>query len=651
MSIDELIEESVQLDNSRDSSDELILSETYTESKEDLTPTKIAFLRRQLKYIIQLNKELNTYSYGIPMEDGTIVNPEDDEEFFNLYHYLSPEEFENNRAGICYDCAEYQYRNLSAKRFKVVNFYIKLKGGNTHTFTVVKFKDFYVYLESTFYKLRGVYITNHIADIFNIVINTMTKNLKTSEIGYEIHSYPGYDNYGCNINEFMNHMETKEKLITKGIAYPNQPKTTNIHKFDESTGFEIFGDLFTESVDEISEELLLFEVAIEHSFLLKEVVEKRIFTTLATPEQRRKYKRIQDEYINRNMDKLSTAGPMYLIVFGDNDQKAYFDLFGIKKEEIVEAVTIITKKASANSDFKFLRNNPILVVLYFCIRYFTLEKDEQGVNSTLGIFALGIYWSKFTKYFPKGVIGPVMDYTIDNMTEKFMVKKCGNIFNTLMTSIKQSYQFHKKRFYEGGDDDVVAFLQRISNDQNSLLKKIANEYMKNYNAGNAVTTRNDDYDPDNPIVDDVQNNSTIIQNQVSKVTLPIISNGVDLVLAEAAARMSKISISDCREYLTKIMVKENLPTLEKLIESILFLFIYTDQRSVREIKSQYFLVWAAALFRKTNSKDENLRNINAILEKWAEESGIYARYKREASRINYKKGIFFYVILSIQKYS
>ena len=225
-----------------------------------------------------------------------------------------------------------------------------------------------------------------------------------------------------------------------------------------------------------------------------------------------------------------------------------------------------------------------------------------------------------------------MEYTIDNMTEKFMIKKCGNIFNTLMTSINQSYSFHKQRFYQGGDDDVVAFMQRISNDQNSLLKKIANEYNKNYKEGKAVTTRNDDYDPDNPIVDDIQNASTIIQNQVSKVTLPIISNGVDLVLAEASARMAGISISDCREYLVKIMVQKNLPVLESLIESILFMFIFTYGRSVRDIKSQYFLAWARALFKKTNSNDKNLKNINGILEKWAEESGIYARYKREGDR-------------------
>lgn len=956
MMTEDILEDVLELENQKIISDELILSDTYSESEmfetaDPITKHELSSLRHKVSKLIKLNKALNKFGSGFVDKETGKLNNNMEADWEHEYHYLSPEEFERAKGGVCWDYAEYQFRVLKKSGYDVINFYLEFNDPMScnHAFTVVKFRGFYIYMESSYKKIAGIYVTKHVCDIFTYILNSIMLNYNLKNVNYVIHSYPGYDNYGCDVYTFMNHMVNEEKLIAKGyinhqlttpgdlrriderfdesaddsgsgdsedtgyryekltkssdistfyknfkdvfgedasengsdpskymkaiyledelIGYvgfskytiknkkylglgnfmvlrkyqsnghgsaiikdiigkykttydqiycyvdPKNTRALNFYKkigkvdtsheneegyyyvifYDKTTHYnEAVSDIYTEDEDgenravrkaslsihthipekykkhlrlsdestgivyyktvtdeipigfvnteeksngvwiqalevfdgfrhqgygrrlmidamnaynakylsvrktnkvaidlykslgfvvidetdymyamstvgkkekvfeedwsesdseNILEELLLFEGAIEHSFLLKKVVEESIFTVLATPEGRRKYKRIQDEYINRNMEKLSTAGPMYLIVFGDNDQKAYFDLFRIKKEDIREAMTEITKKAGANSDFKFLRQNPILVVLYFCIRYFTIENDKQGVNATLAIFALGIYWSKFTKYFPKGVIVPVMEYTIDNMTEKFMIKKCGNIFNTLVTSINQSYQFHKKRFYEGGDDDVVAFMQRISNDQNSLLKKIANEYMKNYKEGKAVTTRNDDYDPDNPIVDDVQNASTIIQNQVSKVTLPIISNGVDLVLAEASARMAGISISDCREYLVKIMVPENLNNLESLIESILFMFIYTYGRSVRDIKSQYFLVWARALFKKTNSKDENLRNINSILEKWAEESGIYARYKREGSRINYKKGIFFYVILAIQKYS
>ena len=70
-----------------------------------------------------------------------------------------------------------------------------------------------------------------------------------------------------------------------------------------------------------------------------------------------------------------------------------------------------------------------------------------------------------------------------------------------------------------------------------------------------------------------------------------------------------------------------------------------------DINSSYFLTWSAELFRKTNSNDANIARIKTILDQWAESSGVHAKFKREASRINYKKAIFFYFILSIQAYN
>jgi hypothetical protein len=90
--------------------------------------------------------------------------------------------------------------------------------------------------------------------------------------------------------------------------------------------------------------------------------------------------------------------------------------------------------------------------------------------------------------------------------------------------------------------------------------------------------------------------------------------------------------------------------LESLVQSTLYVFLVNDQRESKEIKSQYFLTWGYALFKKTNSKDPNIVNINAILKKWIEVSGIYERYS-EYVRIRYEKGLFLYIILTIQKYA
>ena len=183
-----------------------------------------------------------------------------------------------------------------------------------------------------------------------------------------------------------------------------------------------------------------------------------------------------------------------------------------------------------------------------------------------------------------------------------------------------------------------------------MLKKISNEYMKNWKDGKAARTTNEEYDSDTPIIDELENGTTAVQNIVQKVTLPIIEEGVDLVRAEAAAKMAQVSISDCRYFLTLIITDSNADLIQKFIESILFLYIYEGKKTERDIRSTYFITWDASLFKKTNSKNPNINTINDILNTWSENSGINKKFSRIASRINYKKAIFYYLILCIQKH-
>ena len=135
------------------------------------------------------------------------------------------------------------------------------------------------------------------------------------------------------------------------------------------------------------------------------------------------------------------------------------------------------------------------------------------------------------------------------------------------------------------------------------------------------------------------------------MVVPLLTNGIDLKRAELCAKLAKISIADSRFYLTRIVTNKNQQSIAGFIESILFLYLYTDQKQPEDINSSYFLVWASELFRKTNSNDANINRIKTTLDDWAEESGVHAKFRREASRVNYKKAIFFYFVLSIQAYN
>lgn len=482
-------------------------------------------------------------------------------------------------------------------------------------------------------------------------INTYERDeLKDSDFGLpEERKFPLTDEVHIRqaIKMFSYCPKNKKKELRKNINKKIKEFNLDID-FNEST--EDLSHDWSYIMESVEEDYDVFVEAAGNSTLLRDFISPFIEDTFkGNPGNVRKFNQLVSNYINRNITKLTTSGPVYLIPFTDNDKAQYYTLFGITEKQLKTTMKEHTKTLGS-SKFLLLNRNPIFSLFYFVIRYFTIHPDKKSLNSALSIYALSAYPSIYTKYFPNGVIEPVMKYTIDNMTDKFLIKKTNHVFGALVESIQNSYKFLKPYMKEGNDKEVIRFIQRIRNDHNSMFKKIANIYMENYKNGNAVVTTNTMYDDDTPIIDELSNASTEVQNAVLKVYMPIITNGVDIVRAEASAKMAGVGISDCRFFLTELMTEKNVDELQKMIESILFLYIYEDKKRIRDVRSQYFLAWAASLFKKTNSKNDNIERINSILNQWSKESGVDKKYSRIASRINYKKAIFFYIILSIQKY-
>lgn len=354
--------------------------------------------------------------------------------------------------------------------------------------------------------------------------------------------------------------------------------------------------------------------------------------------------------MDKNNEKLNTPGPQYLIVFADNDKEEYFKLFDVTKKEITDMVSDIVKQIGSASDFKLLQGNPIFWVFYCCIRYFTISKDKSGLNCALAIYALAAYPSIFSLFFKYGVDAGVMQYTMDNLSEKYLIKQAGSIFNGLFKSINNSYSFLSQFMNDASDKEVIRWIQRIRNDQKSLIKNICEQYMKNHAAGRRVSLSKDSYDEVQLDVD-AQNNTTAVEIVATNIVNQLMTNGLDLRRVSQCKEIAGISLSDARFYLSKIVTDKYVSDIDNFIRAVLFLFLYIDHKDKQDINSTYFLKWSMELFRKTNSNDENIKTIKYTLDKWAEETGIHEKFKREGSRINYKKAIFWYFILSIQYYN
>lgn len=390
------------------------------------------------------------------------------------------------------------------------------------------------------------------------------------------------------------------------------------------------------------------------STMILDRVYPHIEKTLSTPQGSQRFKNMVGTFMDRNHTKLHTPGPQYMIGFTDKDKAEYFALFGISDKEVISIVTELTKTITDKSKFLYLRQNPILFVFWACIRYYYLKKDDKGLNTSLAIYAIAVYPSVYSAFFKYPPNADVMKYTIDHMSEKFTIKRAGSIFSALFISINSSFEFLKQFIKAGDDYEVIRFIQRIHNDQKSMIRNICDIYTKNYKAGLRTSQSLDSALNSNNLAaidNSYENNTTIVDSVAQKVTIPILTNGVNLQIVSQAKDIAGISLADCRYYIAKILTDKNSGDIRSFVHSILFRFLYDDRHQPNEINSKEYLIWCSSLFRQTNSKNDNIRNIKDLLDKWAEETGIHAKFKREASRVNYKKAIFFYFCLSIQFYN
>ena len=405
-----------------------------------------------------------------------------------------------------------------------------------------------------------------------------------------------------------------------------------------------FGDFYQEICS------CMTEATKTDTHIIKEKLYPKIESVLSTSAGDRKFKQIVGMFMDKNSVKLHKSGPCDMIPFGDIDKQMFYNLFKIDGKEVVSYVDEVVKTLGTNSDFKLLRNNPIFWVFYCCIRYYTLKKDQKGINTALAIYALSNYPSVYSTSFKYKPNEAVMQYTMDNLSEKFLMKQGKHLFGGLFLSINHSYQFLKPYMEDASDKEIIRFIQRIRNDQKSMIKNICDQYMKNHALGNRVKLSKDSYDEIQLDVDS-SNNTTKVEIATANIVNQIITNGLDLKRVSQCKDIAGIGLSDCRFYLSKIVTDKYTKDIEKFIQSIIFLYLYDEKKNKEDINSSHFLVWASELFRKTNSNNPNIKFIKDTLDKWAEETGIHNKFKREASRVNYKKAIFWYFILSIQYYN
>lgn len=161
--------------------------------------------------------ELYGFKWGL-VENGS-VRDASPQEFNTKYHLQSPEEFEKNGGGTCYDFVEWEAGYLEAYGYTCRKFYLfaKTPGHDTHTFILVDDgKGGFIYPEGAFKLMEGVYEVKSPEEaalkIMDKMFDVSDANKKLKEIKYYVWEYKDHPPYGSD-------MDACQRYFTQGDPF------------------------------------------------------------------------------------------------------------------------------------------------------------------------------------------------------------------------------------------------------------------------------------------------------------------------------------------------------------------------------------------------------------------------------------------------
>lgn len=368
-------------------------------------------------------------------------------------------------------------------------------------------------------------------------------------------------------------------------------------------------------------------------------------------------------YLAINSSKLGTRAPTVKIPMTDSDKSAIFKALEITSNEIQK----ILNKIRGVNDID-LRNNVIndtfnvIMTIITAVYYLRDPKRNDAKKDftkpyyyTALYLAIRFYSKIYISSFPKADPRPdIMDYTIENISNKFLLKKVNNIFDIIKYFSESNIMNMSPRLERMSDVDIVYFSTNMYNRMHNSMKTLAREFYKNKEEQNYTKTditKQQDETGDF-FVGDTTSISSSIDILVKKIILKFVSDTViDDRLLTVACNKTKFSKSKFQIILQKIREANN-PLLKTIISQIISYFLLTSKKDSRALRSSEFITEMIKLYQISNTKNDLVLKIKDNLAKLISANSGQILKEGNANMLDrVKNSLFVYLVLFIAKNS
>lgn len=374
------------------------------------------------------------------------------------------------------------------------------------------------------------------------------------------------------------------------------------------------------------------------------IVEKNLSEKNKTKEFMTKIKK----YADSHAEILLSVDMSKRLIFSDADKNIVYTVTGLDPDIIAKAV-----KASPIIKPNWrIATNPFYISCLFAARYYLLNKKESEMEAVIVYMSYVLYTTSHKGSFPYPPNKQVMDYTMNNLSNRYLIKQVGTIQgmieHTVINAISGRY---KEDLKDCSDANVKDILSALETRMSSVVKYIATEYYKHHASGDYLFHEEDSEEEGNYHLSD--NISFKIDRIVKLVAASIISEGFDYqTCVKRAINLNSGASNKKLEPMLRTIIEEDMQGIADMISDIITLYIYkgSASNSINDIRTMKFISEALQIY-KSNSQDEVTTRVKEKLRYWiditSEKYGRNFISKGKTSLDTYRRAIYTCFIFKI----
>lgn len=345
------------------------------------------------------------------------------------------------------------------------------------------------------------------------------------------------------------------------------------------------------------------------------------------------------KYRDKWMYVLSSIYPCKYPVFGDEEKKIIFSSTGINPKELEKSISQVVLPKGVDKKANF---TPIYTTLLMILNYYLRKKNIEKFNMVARYFSYSMYWSIFTRSFPIPPNEGIMEYTINRINNKFIIKQLGSVDNLLFYCTIGSLRNNADLLEEFFDYAICYITDGVKGAIGGKIIGIATEFYKDWENREIILKGDDSKNVDSR---SVAYDTEVFANQY---TSKFFSDDPRQDLVKFAATICNVSVGELLSTLRVLITDSRIDEVKEFYQC-LFHSYFSEHDSDPDLRDKKkFCNRMMAIYKRGHSKNKNDIEIKRLLNKWLNEGSVtFQRTNREPTQNDYRKAVYVYFVLLV----